>query len=198
MAKQLEFFFDYVSPYSYVARTAVKDTIRETGAELVIRPMFLGGVMHATGNRPPGTVPAKGKYMNADLERYCRKYGLTLHSNPHFPMNTRGLTRATIGLAGDPARQDRFIDTCFRICWNDPRGIDPSDADALAAALAEDGFDPAEIAALAEAEENKAALKANTDEAVARGAFGAPTFFVGEQMFFGQDRLEFVAEALRS
>lgn len=198
MAKQLEFFFDYVSPYSYIARTAVQDTVKQTGADLVIRPMFLGGVMHATGNRPPGMVPAKGKYMNSDLERYCQKYGLTMHFNPHFPMNTRGMTRATIGLASDPVRQDKFIDTCFRICWNDARGIDPSDPEMLAAALREDGFDPEEIRALANAEANKAALKANTDEAVARGAFGAPTFFVGDDMFFGQDRLEFVEAALNA
>lgn len=194
--KRLEFFFDYVSPYSYVAQAAVKPVIARTGAELVLRPMFLGGVMQATGNRPPGLVPAKGKYMNRDLARCCQRYGLSLHFNPHFPMNTRGLTRATIGLAADPAQRDRFVAACFNLCWNDPRGVDPSDPAALSAVLAEAGFDPEEIMALAESEDNKSALKANTDEAVARGAFGAPTFFVGDEMFFGHDRLDFAEAAL--
>lgn len=198
MAKQLEYFFDFVSPYSYIAHTAVKQVIARTGAELVIKPMFLGGVMQATGNRPPGMVPAKGKYMQTDLARACQRYGITMHMNPHFPMNTRGMTRATIGLEGDTARRDAFIQACFNICWNDARGIDPSDAAAFGAALTEAGFDPAEIMALATADANKEKLKANTAEAVERGAFGAPTFFVGDQMFFGHDRLDYVEEALKA
>jgi 2-hydroxychromene-2-carboxylate isomerase len=198
MAKQLEYFFDFVSPYSYIAHTAVQQTIARTGAELVIRPMFLGGVMQATGNRPPGMVPAKGKYMQVDLARACQRYGLTMHMNPHFPMNTRGMTRAAIGLEDDTARRDAFIQTCFNICWNDARGIDPTDTAAFDAALTEAGFDPAEIMALATDDANKDKLKANTTEAVERGAFGAPTFFVGDQMFFGHDRLDYVEDALKA
>jgi 2-hydroxychromene-2-carboxylate isomerase len=196
MTKQLEYFFDFVSPYSYVAHTAVKQTIERSGAELVVRPMFLGGVMHATGNRPPGVVPAKRKYLDIDLARACKRYGITMHSNPHFPMNTRGMTRAAIGLEGDLEKRDRFIETCFNICWNDARGIDPADPETFGAALLEAGFDPAEINALASSEENKAKLKANTAEAIERGAFGAPTFFVGREIFFGHDRLDYVEEAL--
>ena len=196
MAKQVEYFFDFVSAFSYVGHKAVGKMIERTGADLIVRPMFLGGVMAATGNRPPGMVAAKGKYLNQDLARICKRHAITMHMNPHFPMNTRGLTRAAIGLAGDPSTQAKFIDTAFNICWNDPRGIDPSDDEALAAALTEVGFDAANIHALATADENKAALKANTDEAVERGAFGAPTFFVDGEMFFGHDRLDYVEEAV--
>ncbi len=198
MAKQVEYFFDFVSTFSYVGHKAVKQMIARTGADLIVRPMFLGGVMAATGNRPPGMVAAKGAYMTKDLARICKRYGITMHMNPHFPMNTRGLTRAAIGLAGDPAMQAKFIDTAFNICWNDPRGIDPNDPEALGAALTEAGFDAAQIMALATADENKVALRANTDEAVERGAFGAPTFFVDGEMFFGHDRLDYVEEALKA
>jgi len=198
MAKQVEYFFDFVSAFSYVGHKAVKQMIARTGADLIVRPMFLGGVMAATGNRPPGMVAAKGAYMNKDLARICKRHGITMHMNPHFPMNTRGLTRAAIGLADDPETQARFIDAAFNICWNDPRGIDPNDPEALGAALTEAGFDAAQIMALATADENKAALRANTDEAVERGAFGAPTFFVDGEMFFGHDRLDYVEEALKA
>lgn len=193
---RVEYFFDYVSPYSYVAHNALKSFVPRTGADLVIRPMFLGGVMQATGNRPPGMVAAKGKYMGVDLARACKRLGITLHMNPNFPMNTRGLTRATIGLADQPDQQARFIETVFNICWNDTRGIDPGDPAQLGPALAQAGFNPEAIMALANADENKAQLRANTEEAVERGAFGAPTFFVGTQMFFGHDRLDYVEEAL--
>ena len=196
MAKQVEYFFDFVSAFSYVGHKAVKQMIERTGADLMVRPMFLGGVMAATGNRPPGMIAAKGKYLNQDLARICKRHAITMHMNPHFPMNTRGLTRATIGLANDPETQARFIDAAFNICWNDPRGIDPNDPQALGEALTEAGFDAAQIMALATADENKAALKANTDEAVERGAFGAPTFFVDGEMFFGHDRLDYVEEAV--
>lgn len=198
MAKQVEYFFDYVSAFSYIGHTPLKAMIARTGAELIVRPMFLGGVMAATGNRPPTMVPAKGEYLNTDLARCCKRYGITMHMNPHFPMNTRGLTRATIGLADDPETRDRFIDAAFKICWNDPRGIDLNDPEALGAALTEAGFDAAHIMALATADENKAALKANTDEAVERGAFGAPNFFVNGELFFGHDRLDYVEEALEA
>jgi len=197
MAK-LEYFFDYVSPYSYVAHNALKSFVPRTGAEMVIRPMFLGGVMQATGNRPPGMVPAKGKYMGADLARACKRLGIGMHMNPNFPMNTRALTRATIGLSQNPEEQARFIEAVFNICWNDPRGIDPGDPEQLGPVLAEVGFEPEAIMALATHDDNKAQLRANTEEAVERGAFGAPTFFVGEEMFFGHDRLDYVEDALNS
>jgi len=196
MPKQIEFFFDYVSPYSHVGNAAVKLTAASTGAELIYRPFFLGGVMQATGNRPPGTVEAKRKYMGQDLQRCVARYGLVLKMNPHFPMNTRGLTRATLGLADRPDEMVHFIDTCFELCWALDDPIAPSDEAQLSPALAARGFDPEKIFALTKDDANKAALKANTDEAVARGVFGSPTFFVGDQMFFGHDRLDYLTDLI--
>ena len=197
MAKTLEFYFDYISPYSHIANAAVKALKARTGAVVDIRPMFLGAVMQTTGNRPPGMVPAKNTYMLADLGRCAARYGLSIRMNPYFPLvSTRGLLRATVGLASDPAEQQRFIDACFRHMWETPEALKPDDDASVRAMCEAEGFDHADILRLSGDEANKAALKENTDTAIARGAFGSPTFFVGDQMFFGHDRLDYAAEAL--
>ncbi len=197
MTKALEFYFDYISPYSYIANAAVKQLKARTGAVVEIKPMFLGAVMQTTGNRSPGVVPAKNTYMLTDMARCAARYGLTIRMNPYFPMvSTRDLLRATIGLAGDPDKQQRFVDTCFRYMWETPEPLKPDDDASVKAMCDAEGFDVAEIKALAADETNKAAMKENTDTAIARGAFGSPTFFVGDDMFFGHDRLDYAAEAL--
>ena len=197
MAKALEFYFDYISPYSHIANAAVKQLQNETGAEVEIRPMFLGAVMQNTGNRPPGMVPAKNTYMLADLQRCAARYGLSIRMNPYFPLvSTRDLLRATIGLADDPAEQQRFIDACFRHMWQTPDPLNPGEEASVQAMCEAEGFDFAEIQRLAKDNANKAAMKANTDTAISRGAFGSPTFFVGDDMFFGHDRLDYAVEAL--
>ncbi len=197
MPGTLEFYFDYISPFSHVANAAVKQVVARTGATLAVRPMFLGAVMQGTGNRPPGTVAAKAAYMMADLARCTKRYGITLRMNPYFPMvNTRGLLRATCAMDGDRERQQAFMDACFKHMWATPEPLNPGDDTSVAAMCAAEGFDFAEIQALGESEAAKAAMKANTDTALARGAFGAPTFFVGSDMFFGHDRLDYAEEAL--
>jgi len=197
MTKALEFYFDYISPYSHIANAAVKQLKERTGAAVEIKPMFLGAVMQGSGNRPPGMVPAKNTYMLADLQRCASRYGLGVRMNPYFPMvSTRDLLRATIGLAGDPDKQQRFIDACFLYMWETPEALKPDDDASVKAMCDAEGFDFNEIKALAADETNKAAMKENTDTAIARGAFGSPTFFVGEDMFFGHDRLDYAAEAL--
>lgn len=197
MAKQLEFFFDYISPTAYIAQAVVPGVIERTGAELILRPMFLGGVMHATGNRPPGTVPAKGKYLMADLARCCKRYGLPMQMNPHFPMmNTRILSGATLRLSDDLAAQSKLFAAAWKHIWGVEKGIDCGDEAQFKAAMASEGLDGDALWALGSDSETKAMLRANTEEAVARGAFGAPTFFVGDEMFFGHDRLDYAEEAL--
>ena len=196
MTKSFEFFFDYVSPTAYLALPVAQGVAERTGATLAYRPMFLGGVMQATGNRPPGTVPAKGAYMNRDILRCAEHIGLPFHFNPAFPMNTLGLVRATIGLESEPATQLRFIEACFHACWGQSETLDPSDKDAVAAMCTANGFDAAEIAALGASDAAKDKLRANTDEAVARGIFGAPSFLVGDELFFGHDRLDYVERML--
>ena len=157
--------------------------------------MLLGGVFKATGNASPVTIAAKGRYMFQDLARYAKRYGVPLKFNPHFPINTLTLMRAVTGMQlRHPERLEVFIDCLFRALWVEGRNM--HDPQTVAAVLTEHGFDPAETLALTADEQVKTALKDNTERAVQRGVFGAPSMFVGDQLFFGQDRLDFVVEAL--
>ncbi|MBT0627495.1 2-hydroxychromene-2-carboxylate isomerase [Pseudomonas fluorescens] len=195
MSKTLEFFFDLGSPATYLAYTQLPALCAATGATLVYQPMLLGGVFKATGNASPVTVPAKGRYLFNDLARYAQRYNVTLKFNPHFPINTLMLMRAVTGMQlHQPERFQGFIDCLFRALWVEGRNM--GDPAVVAAVLTEAGFNPEEVLALANDESVKAALKDNTEQAVQRGVFGAPSMFVGNQLFFGQDRLDFVREAL--
>jgi 2-hydroxychromene-2-carboxylate isomerase len=189
----LEYFFDYVSPFSYLADTQLPAIVARTGAEIVYRPFLLGGVMNAAKNSPPITVPNKGKYMFADLARWARHYGVELNPNPHFPVNTLHAMRAAVAALGD-ARFADFHRAMYRGVWVEGRNL--GDEDALRAAIDAAGLDGTTLLARAKEQAVKDTLRKNGEEAVERGAFGAPTFFVGDEMFWGNDRLEFVEEAL--
>jgi 2-hydroxychromene-2-carboxylate isomerase len=194
MSKTIEFFFDFGSPTTYLAHTQLPRIAREAGAELVYRPMLLGGVFKATGNASPVTVPAKGRWMGQDIARWARRWDVPFTFNPHFPINTLTLMRGAAGLQlRRPQDFERYVDAVFQAMWVAPRNL--GDAAVLAAMLAEAGFDAEAFQALVADPDVKARLIANTDEAVARGAFGAPSCFVGDELFFGQDRLDFVREA---
>lgn len=193
MPKQVEFFYDFTSPTAYLAWARLPAIIERTGAKLVYRPMFLGGVMQTTGNRPPGTLPQKARWMAEDLQRWAKKYNTPYNFNPHFPMMTLMVQRAAQEWVNRPDF-DRYLAAIFNAAWRDSKNI--GDKAALTEILSTAGFSPEEFFAAAENPANKEKLKAMTDEAVARGVFGAPTFFVGDEMHFGQDRLDFVEEAL--
>ena len=195
MSKSVEFFFDFGSPTSYLAYTQLPKLAAECGADVNWRPMLLGGVFKATGNASPVTVPAKGRWMFDDMARWAKRYAVPLVHNPHFPVNTLTLMRAATGLQmARPHDFGAYCDAVFNAMWQQQQNL--GDADVLAATLSQAGLDTPALLALATQADVKARLIAVTDEAVARGVFGAPTFFVGGQMFFGQDRLEFVREAL--
>ncbi len=195
MSKQVEFFFDVGSPTAYLAWTQLPALCAQAGAGLVYRPMLLGAVFRATGNASPAAVPAKGRYMDADMARYARRYGVPFSMNPHFPIDSLTLMRGAVGAQlRAPARFDDYLRGVFHAMWAQPQNL--SDPATAAKALAAAGFDPAEVSGWVNDADVKAALRASTDDAVARGVFGAPTMFVGTEMFFGQDRLELVREAL--
>lgn len=195
MSRELEFFFDVGSPASYLAWTQVPGLCQRTGATLHYRPMLLGGVFKATGNASPAAVPAKGRYSGQDMQRFARRYGVTLTMNPHFPVNTLVAMRLATA-AVDSDQRDTVLAALFEGLWLQEKNL--ADVDVLGRTLADAGLDPEDWAARAQEQAVKDRLKATTEEAVARGVFGAPTFFVGDEMFFGQDRLDFVEEALRT
>ncbi|WP_069863027.1 2-hydroxychromene-2-carboxylate isomerase [Pseudomonas citronellolis] len=195
MSKSVEFYFDFGSPTSYLAYTQLPSICAAAGAELVYRPVLLGGVFQATGNVSPIAVPAKGRYTLVDMQRFARRYGVPLKMNPHFPINTLLLMRAATGVQlRQPERFEALLACVFKGMWVDALNL--GDAAVLGPLLAEAGFEPQALLALAADQEVKDALKANTEAAIKRGMFGAPTMFVGDEMFFGQDRLDFVREAL--
>ena len=195
MSKSLEFFFDVGSPTTYLAWTQLPKIAAEAGATIIWRPMLLGGVFKATGNQSPVNIPAKGRYMLQDLARYARRYGVPMTFNPHFPINTLTLMRGAAGYLDTP-QFATYVTTIFNALWVEQKNLGKPEvvADVLRAA----GLDPAEFERLVNDDGVKEWLKGITEEAIRRGAFGAPTFFIGEEMHFGQDRLDFVAEALRN
>jgi 2-hydroxychromene-2-carboxylate isomerase len=191
----VEFYFDLGSPATYLAYTQLPKICEQTDSQLIYVPILLGGVFKATGNASPATIPAKGRYMFIDLDRYAKRYGVPLKINPHFPINTLMLMRAVTGVQlRQPERFAALIDCLFKALWIDGRNL--NEPATVGAVLSENGFDPEEILALSADEEVKNALKEATEKAVQRGVFGAPSMFVGDQLFFGQDRLDFVIEAL--
>jgi 2-hydroxychromene-2-carboxylate isomerase len=195
MSKTVEFFFDVGSPTAYLASTQIQKIATETGATLVYRPMLLGGVFKATGNSSPVTVPAKGKWMFSDMSLWAKRYGVTLKMNPFFPINTLPLMRGAVAMQMRmPEKFDAYLAAVMNAIWQDKKNM--GDPAVIAEVLTQIGLDPGAFMAMIGDDEIKAALVKNTEEAVNRGVFGAPTFFVSDQMFFGQDRMVFVKEAL--
>ena len=195
MTQTVEFYFDVGSPAAYLAWHRLPPICREAGAELAYRPMLLGGVFQASGNQSPMSIPAKGRYIMNDLERFALRDRIPFRHNPCFPINTLTLMRGAAGLQmRDPARMVPYAQAVYRAIWADGRNM--NEPAVVGEVLQRAGFDPQALLALAAEPEVKERLKTVTQEAVARGVFGAPTFFVGGQMYWGQDRLDFVRQAL--
>ena len=194
MTKTVEFFYDFGSPTVYLAATQLPDIAASVGAAIDWRPMLLGGVFKSTGNQSPVVVPAKAAYMNNDLKRFAKRYGVPFRFNPHFPINTLALMRGAVAYQDDVVVSSSYRDAIFMAIWVEARNL--NEPDVIGQVLSDAGLDPAELMNRIGQQTVKDQLIANTEEAVNRGVFGAPTFFVGEQMFFGQDRLDFVAEAI--
>jgi 2-hydroxychromene-2-carboxylate isomerase len=193
MTKTVEFFFDFISPATYLAYTQLAKIADRTGAGLIYRPFLLGGVFKSTGNAAPMTIPAKGTWLLKDLERCARDFGVPLNFNPHFPFNTVQLMRGAIW-AQDQGVGPAYIDAVFRATWVEAKNV--VDETVLAELLGGIAIDPAAFTAAVGDPVIKDRLKANTDEAVKRGAFGAPTMFIGDELFWGQDRLHQVEAML--
>ena len=193
MSKSVEFFFDVGSPTVYLAATQLSKIAGRHGATVLWRPFLLGGVFKATGNVSPATVPAKSRYMGDDLERFARRYEIPFLFNPFFPVNTLALMRGAVAYQ-QQGRLDQYIEAIFSAMW--VTGKNMNEPTIVAEVLDTIGIEAQEFLVAIAAQDVKHKLKSNTEEAVERGAFGAPTFFVGDEMFFGQDRLDFVEAAL--
>ena len=187
--REIELFYDIGSPYSYLAATQVEAIERTTSAQVRLKPFLLGAVFKATGNTPPAGVANKAKWMLADLAEWASAYGVPFRFPSRFPLNTllteRALTAAERTVGEGPAR--RLALALFTAYWVDDRDV--SDRQVIADVATALGIDASAVLAAADAQETKDLLRARTEDAVARGAFGAPTFFVGDRMYWGNDRI---------
>jgi 2-hydroxychromene-2-carboxylate isomerase len=198
MTKRLEFIFDFGSPNAYLAYRALPPILARTGAELVITPCLLGGLFKLTDNRPPlvafAGVKGKVEYEKLEIKRFIAKHGLTkFRMNPHFPVNTLMLMRGLVAarLRGEEAA---YLEVGLQGLWEE--GLKLDDKEVLARRTAEAGLDATRLLEDAQLPGVKQSLAETTDAVARRGAFGIPTFFVGEEMFFGKERLAQVEEEL--
>ena len=192
MTARAQLVFDFVSPNAYLIWWPMRDIIRRTGAELDVLPVFLGGMHKLTGNAPPmirdREVKGKNEYAMLELERFVRKHELSdFKINPKFPFNSILLQRMLFA-ADQDGRGVQFVEALLPKIWE--QGLDVTDPEAVGAAVAEGGFDVEDLFKRAQTDEVKEGLFANTENAVERGAFGIPTVFIGDEMFFGKERLE--------
>lgn len=193
MSKSVEFCFDIVSPAAYIAWHVIPKIAEAAEAELIYTPVFLGGVMQATGNRPPGQVEAKKAWMTRDLARWAALYGLEYRRPDKHPQMTLPVMRAMLAWAGTDLFRP-MGDALFR--GMHVENADLEDPATLVRLLGPLGITPEAFMEKTQDPAVKEGLKSNTESAVARGMFGAPTFFVGETLHFGQDRLWMVADDL--
>jgi 2-hydroxychromene-2-carboxylate isomerase len=190
MPQRVEVFYDFRSPYSYLAFTH----LLQMDVSLALRPIQILKVMERVGNVPTTiTCAAKGRYARRDLGRWAARYGIVLNPSDMRGNDGDACSRAVLAAASQKKALAVTM-ALYRACWSEGKVL-ATTADILAA-LAAAGIDTAEVAARIDAPETAAALSANADEAVSRDVFGSPTIFVGDTMFFGNDRLDFVAEEL--
>jgi 2-hydroxychromene-2-carboxylate isomerase len=195
MSKTIEFYFDFGSPTAYLAHKRLQQLKAEYGCTIDYKPVLLGGLFKASGNMSPVTVPAKGKYMmTQDLPRFAALYQVPLTVNPHFPINTLNLMRGAVATLGQDYF-DNYVEVVYDAIW--VNGDNMGSLEVVANVLSDAGLNAQKIIAATQDPDIKAALISNTEAAVARGCFGAPTMFIGNDMFFGQDRLQFIEMALQ-
>jgi 2-hydroxychromene-2-carboxylate isomerase len=194
----VEFHFDFGSPNAYLAHLVIPDIEQRTGAKFDYVPVLLGGVFKLTNNRSPAEslagIKNKPEYERLETERFIRRHGITgYRRNPFFPVNTLAIMRGAVA-AQRLGAFERYVDEIYRHMWAEPKKMD--DPEVLRAALIESQFEPGRILALSQTDEVKNELRLNSERSVARGTFGSPTFFVGDEIFFGKDKLRDVEEAI--
>jgi 2-hydroxychromene-2-carboxylate isomerase len=198
MARTLEFLFDFASPNGYLAYHALSPILARTGAKLEVTPVLLGGLFKATGNQAPmlafANIKGKLDYDRLEIRRYIAKHGLTkFRMNPHFPVNTLMLMRGLVA-ARMLGKGDAYLEMGLAGMWEE--GLKLDDVEVLAHCIASAGLDAKRILEDAQTPQIKQTLADLTAHAAERGAFGVPTFFVGEEMFFGKERLPQIEDEL--
>lgn len=200
MTKTVDFIFDFASPNAYLCHKVLPGIEKRTGASFNYIPCLLGGIFKATGNQAPmiamANIKNKPDYEHLEMKRFIEKHQLNdFKMNPHFPVNTLLLSRAAIAADMDGVLS-RYVDAGVSHMWE--QGLKMDDPEVFVKAMTDAGFDGAKLLERTQDPEVKKRLIANTESAVERGAFGIPTFFVGDEMFYGKDRLDQVEDAITS
>jgi 2-hydroxychromene-2-carboxylate isomerase len=195
---KVEFHFDFGSPNAYLAHLVIPEIEQRTGAKFEYVPVLLGGVFKLTNNRSPAESMAGIKnrleYERLERERFVRRHNITRFKlNPFFPVNTLLIMRGAIAAQLENVF-DRYVSEVFGSMWAEPRKMD--DPEIVREVLARSGLDAAKLIARTQEPQVKDRLLKNTQESVARGTFGSPTFFVGDEIFFGKDRLRDVEDEI--
>ena len=200
MTPKVEFHYDFGSLNAYLAHKVVPAIEQRTGAAFTYVPILLGGVFKLTNNQSPFAqykdIKNKLPYQRLEIERFVRKHGLTkFKMNPHFPVNTIPIMRGAAAAEMDGFGK-RYVDAVFHHMWEEPEKMD--EPDIIRAALDASGLDGTRVLARIQDQAVKDTLLKNTETSVARGIFGSPTFFVGQEMFFGKDHLSEVEEEIEA
>ncbi len=195
---KVEFHFDFGSPNAYLSHLVIPEIEKRTGVKFEYVPVLLGGVFKLTNNRSPAQslagIKNKPEYERLETTRFIRRHGITrFQSNPFFPVNTLMMMRGAVA-AQSLGAFERYVNEMYRNMWAEPRKMD--DSSVFRAALDESGLETARILELIETQPVKDKLLANTQRSVERGTFGSPTFYVGDEIFFGKDRLRDVEEMI--
>ena len=193
MTKTVTFCFDFGSPYSYLAYNYLRP-IKEAGAQIDLKPVLLGGIFKATGNQPPATVQKKGEYMFMDIQRWANKLDISFKMNPYFPILTVPHMRGAI-LAQKKDILEDYMQSMFDSMWL--KGLNLNDQEILTQVASESGIDPNDFAEGISSNEIKDELRQNTQFAIDKGAFGVPTYFLENEMFWGIDSIKFLLESLK-
>jgi len=198
MTKTVDFYFDFASPNAYLSHQVVPGIEERTGAKFNYIPVLLGGIFKLTNNKPPMEaffgILNKNEYQSVEMERFQKQHEITkFKMNPHFPVMTLQITRGALGAQQD-GYLDKYISEVLKHMWEEPKKMD--DPEVIKEAFTESGFDADKLLGQTQDPEIKAKLIANTEEAVKRGTFGIPTFFVDDDIYFGKDTLWQVEKAL--
>ena len=194
----LDFYYDFGSPNAYFAWKALQGVSARTSLKVIMHPVLIGGIFKSTGNQPPwqafGNVPNKMKYMQLEIQRFIKAHKLTeFKFNSAFPINTLLAMRGAIA-AQEIGKHDIYYPAVFKAIWEDDKNI--SQPDVLAKVLNDAGMDGAAIVAATQTSEVKQALIETTQACVDRGAFGLPVFFLGDDIYFGKDRVWQIEQAV--
>lgn len=193
MTKTVDFYYDYISPASYLAWTQLADICKRNNASINYKPVFLGGVLKGNGSTSPAATPAKWEWMKADFQRYAKYYGVPYQLNSHFIFNTVNAMRGAIWALSNN-QIETYNQAMFNAAWVDDKDL--SDKNVLADILEKAGINAAEVLETMMNQEVKTELIQATEEAVKLGIFGAPSMIINGEIYFGQDRLIWVEQAL--